>query len=263
MLQIQLHHGAPAARWINLRELRGHDEAMLEAGDPWATTALLGRLVSGPEAQSFDLWGLSVSDRDRLAAGVYQQLYGPRVQSSVACGACEEDMDIDFALVDLMREPDFAGLDAVNEDEDGVAAWSHERLGRVRPPTLRDQVELSRWQPTGRADELARRCCQASDEPLDAQLTDELEKVLERIAPTMDVDLASACPECGEAQDLRFDLHSYLGASLMRERRFLTHEVHRLACAYGWGLDQIYSLRRDERRDFVRLIEREGRGLRR
>ena len=32
MLQIQLHHRAPAGRWIRLRELRGHDEAVLEPG---------------------------------------------------------------------------------------------------------------------------------------------------------------------------------------------------------------------------------------
>lgn len=276
MLQIKLHHGAPAGRWIRLRELRGHDEAVLEPGDPWATTQLLGRLVvDGLGDHAFDSWALSVSDRDRIAAALYERLYGPRVESTIGCGACGEDMDIEFELQSIVREPVFDGLDEIDAGADsalegGDAAelprprWLHESLGPLRAPTVRDQVELARWPDAERVVELARRCCPAlADRAFDEDFAQELDAVLERFAPTLDVDLDTVCPECGAAQSIRFDLHAYLGASLQRERRFLMHEVHRLACAYGWPLGEIYSLRRGERRDFVRLVEREGRGVRR
>jgi len=265
MLQVQLHHGAPVATWLTLRELRGHDEAVLESGDPWAATALIGRLASLPaedsQPRAFDAWAMSVSDRDRVAAALYRELYGSRIDTSIDCGKCKARMDIDFELSSVERTPDLGGVEVCKEQIDGVTYWLHEGLGRFRVPTVRDQVQLMRWPADARAEALTQRCL--PDVANDVRTCGALEELLERVAPTHDVDLAATCPECETEQEVRFDLHAYLGASLLRESRYLTHEMHRIACAYGWGRAEILELRREERRHFVRLIEREGRAARR
>lgn len=73
----------------------------------------------------------------------------------------------------------------------------------------------------------------------------------------MSLDIATACPECGRAQDVWFDLAAFLIRTLAGERPFLLRETHLLAARYGWSHGEIMALPRDDRRAFAALIESE------
>jgi hypothetical protein len=86
---------------------------------------------------------------------------------------------------------------------------------------------------------------------------------MDGVGPVLDLDLEATCPKCGALQSVRFDIQTYLLRALAYEKRFLIHEVHRIAMAYGWGHEEILSLTREDRRAFVRLIEVDQAGRRR
>jgi hypothetical protein len=67
--------------------------------------------------------------------------------------------------------------------------------------------------------------------------------------------LVAACPECENVQTVQFDIQSYLLGALTGERSRLLAEVHRIARAYSWSLDEILALKRSDRRRLVELIE--------
>jgi hypothetical protein len=80
------------------------------------------------------------------------------------------------------------------------------------------------------------------------------EAALEAADPALELDLAGQCPECGARQAVPFSMAGFLGASLRRDHGFLLREVHMIARAYGWALEEILSLTRAARQGFVRLI---------
>ena len=83
------------------------------------------------------------------------------------------------------------------------------------------------------------------------------EELLERVAPLLDLELVAPCAECGHVHTIQFDIQTYVLGAIMAERRRLLTEVNRLARAYSWSLEEILSLRRSDRRQFVELIENE------
>jgi hypothetical protein len=102
---------------------------------------------------------------------------------------------------------------------------------------------------------LAQRCVVEAPEGLDAPAA--VEQAMEDLAPVLDLDIDTACPECGARQAVHFDVQFYLLRAIAQEQNQMLREVHRIASAYGWELDRILDLPRSERRAFVDLIESE------
>ena len=65
------------------------------------------------------------------------------------------------------------------------------------------------------------------------------------------------CPECGYEQPVHFNLQSFVLGALLNEHSRLVYEVHHLAKAYGWTLDDILNLPRSQRKACVELIASE------
>jgi hypothetical protein len=236
---------------VRLRELRGHDEHAIEDRSTAAALGLLdGLLVDAPRGGAA---GLTACDRDRLLATVYAHTYGPRVQSSPSCRRCEAAFDVDFDLRQLMdaarppREPRLSRRLGGNllELSDGR---------RVRVPTAEDELAVESL-PLDRAEHALLERCVVDGH--DAEPADDLDAALEEAAPALDQTLDARCPECGEEQQLRFDIQSYLLGALLQERDRLDRDVHRLARAYGWTLADILNLPRSRRRAYVALVEGE------
>ena len=82
---------------IRLRPLTGRDELLIRAADPASTLLLLGSLVTDESGAPLDLGQLTVSQIDRLLAGLYDMLYGDRAECRVNCRECHEEYE--FALV--------------------------------------------------------------------------------------------------------------------------------------------------------------------
>lgn len=260
MTRVALTTGSSGQRWVRLRPLTGEDEMGLEPDEPSAGNLLLARLLVASSEASADagggahgVAGLSVADRDRLLAALYRAQFGDRVEGVTRCGACAEGFEFGFSLGELIDSLDAGRRRVRDPDTDG---YYRLRDGtRFRVPTVRD-LEACATVPAGTAARaLLERCLADPSRPFRRRA---VESAMERIAPVLSVDVQAACPHCGRAQKVAFSLEDFLLRSLARERRFLTHEIHRLASAYGWSLGDILRMSREDRRSLVRRVEAEA-----
>jgi len=262
VLQVPLEPAGTGPRWAALRPLCGHDEAAIDGCGDLEATQLLERLLvaaPGTSVRPGGTWTLSVSDRDRLLAAVYRHLYGDRVEGTVRCTDCGAAFDLTFTLAELARGLESGRRTArtVGPDSEGTYVLPDGR--RFRLPTAEDQIAVSGMAPEQGAEVLASRCLLAGDPAGDREA---LEAAMSEVGPVLDLDLGATCAECGAPQEVRFEIRAHLLGTLAAERPCLAREVHSIATAYGWGLNEVLDLPRDQRRGYVRLIETERAGRR-
>jgi hypothetical protein len=254
MLHVTLNPGLPGGRWARLRPLCGHDEALIhDAGSVDLIAFLDGLLTSTPgttvgPGKATDL---AVCDCDRLCASIYLDYFGENIEGRFSCYECREPFDLHFSLPGLIANlEDNLKSPASGPDSNGVYTLPNGCSFRL--PTAGDQRRLAGLEPDDAVAGLIRQCI-VEGEPAQDSLT--LQTTMDQVGPLLDLDLDASCPRCGTRQTVRFDIQSYLFRSLAYERQFLNYEVHCIAMAYGWGLQEILSLTREDRRTFVRLIQ--------
>jgi hypothetical protein len=244
--------GGAGLRRAWLRELCGMDEESIEGrGTPDALRLLDRLLVDGPGAsvRPGESGTLPVPERDRLLAAVYRTTFGSRIEGTLRCAACEAFFDLDFDLdtlvaqtLDAPQAPGFGAHEGLYSLPDGR---------RFRLPTGDDECAVLTLPPEEAARALLRRCWLEGEVAVDEPA---LLEALQRVGPVLDLELAASCPECGHSQALHFDMQRYLLGALAREAESLVYEVHRLALAYGWILEEILSLSRRRRRSYAALV---------
>jgi hypothetical protein len=237
---------------IRLRALTGHDERALDRADSRAAMELIAR-TSGSQGDGAlsqaQVASMTAFERDRALAEVYIGLYGDSIESTLRCNVCGKPFDIKFNLVDLMkqRQPDALTATALGDGTfrmpDGL---------RFRLPCGEDELSVLHLSANEAVRELLLRCVLEAPAGADPAAVEE---AMEQVAPILDADIASSCPECGAAVQVRFDLQAYLLQSILQDRRRLWRETHMLASAYKWSLDEIHSLTRADRRTLVSMIE--------
>ena len=247
-VQLRFRQGAPT---VFVRDLTGNDERRVRDTSTQSAVDLLARLVEWPAGGNAHADELTAPDRDRMLAAIYQRAFGKKIDSTATCTACSSPYDLGFALDDL-----FAALDRSTESNttqqlgDGTFRTSsglHFRL-----PTAREEIEVSQL-PLEKAEQvLASRCVLESPE---GDSPSALEDAIEEVAPVLDLDIDTACPECGVRQGVRFDMQFYLLSAIERERTHVLREIHRIASAYGWSFKEILGLERNDRQALVQLIE--------
>lgn len=230
---------------VRLRELTGSDEQCVTGVDTDVAIELLERLIANGTPRALSL---TATDRDRLLAAIYRQTFGDRVQSTATCPGCGERFDLEFSIEHLAGTLDETG--GVNVSAEGVIAL--EDGARLRLPTGEDELAVAGLPPEEAARELFKRCLVDGSAGVTPEIADQR---IAEAAPVLDLDLDAVCPECGREQQVHFDLQFYLLRSIEQERRLLAREVHLLARAYGWGLGEILSLARTQRRTLVELVE--------
>lgn len=217
---------------------------------------LLGRLLeAGNEKNSRPVEALKMTaaDRDNLLATVYMRTYGPRIESTLGCFQCGALFDIDFSLKELQScLTDGARQEALSQGGDGNFLLPDGR--RFRLPTGEDECAVLGMTLDEGADELLRRCFTEGHPSTD---NGDVLAAMAEVAPLLDMELAGRCPECANEQSVHFDIQSFLLTALEQEKSRLAWEVHRLACAYGWSLEEILGLPRSLRRTYVALVESE------
>ena len=219
---------------LALAPLTGASEAAAE-GDAWALLAALAQ--EGPDRAGPSALGrLSRGDGDRALAALHGHLYGPRIVADARCSHCDGQFELRFALPDLVagRWPDGSAT--------GTPPAVTVAGARLRLPVCADRA-------TDPASLLAALVLEGALPPLA-----QAEAALEAADPALELDLAGDCPGCGTHQAVPFSMAGFLGAALQRDHAFLLREVHLIARAYGWALDEILSLTRSARQGFVRLI---------
>jgi hypothetical protein len=228
--------------------MTGDDERSVGGADTETAITLLDRLglSSGQSAAK-----LTASQRDRILARIYAEIYGEHIASTLTCGSCSRPFDIGFSLRELVRR----SVPTIWPESDG-----NYRSGdgfRFRLPTGEDELSV-RCLPANEAVlELLRRCVLEIPDGLipNALDTAAVQDAMEQAGPILDVDINTSCPECSAAARVRFDLQSYLLESIIRDRRRLLHETHTLASVYRWSFREIMSLKRSERRSLIAMIE--------
>jgi len=243
--------------WACVREIIGFDEQSVNGTGILSTIRLLDLLlVDGPGTNVGPGYAVNLTsaDRDRLLAAIYVRIYGSRVESTVNCKNCEKSFDIDFSLIQL--------LDSFNSGEANTTQIEQKQGGLFklpngccfRLPTGEDECAVLGMTPEDAESELLKRCILEGDPTGEKE---SLQDIMQALAPLMDLNMDADCPECNEQQLIHFDIQHFLLSSLKQERQQLAYEVHRLAGAYGWGLNEILELPRSVRRTYVDLVESE------
>ena len=237
-----------------VREPTGRDEMLLDGHGPAAATALLDRLLvdaPGAAVGSGHAWDLPLFERDRLVAAVHARCFGDRIDCSLKCTSCAATFDANFSLAELLEHVmPSASKGAEGPDENGYYTASDGT--RFRLPTASDERAVSFLPAEEGAAELLRRCTEARS----PSTSDEsIQSLMEVLGPVLDVELPLSCGACGKSQKARFDVVSFFTEALRRERALLAREIHSLAAAYHWSLDDILRLPRSARRNQVALVE--------
>jgi len=246
---------AGRTRLACVRELCGADEAAVPDSSTGSAIRILDRLLvdAGGCLQPGGADTLSGFDRDRLLAAVYRRAYADRIDGTVTCRRCEKRFDLHFSLGELQsaldRESAARGIDP---DADGLLRTSDGLAFRL--PTGRDECEAAALPPDAARGALADRLVDSSSR---GATPEELDAALGQAAPLLDLEMDACCPECETHQPVRFNVQVYLLESILRERRRLVSDVHRLATVYGWSRREILELPRGDRRLHVELIEGE------
>ncbi len=240
--------------WVALRPINGHDESAIEAADLHGALDLLDRLLitrAGALVGQGEAGRLSYAARDRVLAAVYVKVYGEMIVSTVRCIACDKPFDLSFSLSDFVEANPSSDVraDTVHVTENG---W------RFRLITGDDERAVIGMPAQAARQAMLTRCTQ-SDTPPDERAMDEIEAAMEHIAPLLSADLSATCVECSREQQIGFDVQAFLLSRLIKDKMRLAGEVHTLAMAYHWGLSEILSLTRAERRQYIALIEADAR----
>lgn len=255
MHQVNIH-SLEGVRRACLREITGQEEQ--GAGD--AGTAAAIRLIDQLLCKQgeYDLAPgmtaeLTSSNRDALLGSVYKQTYGSKIESILTCLNCETPFELSFQLAELLhRAPEDILEDMPRKDSDGW--FSLNDHCRFRLPTGHDELAII-GVPREEAEHMLISRCIIEGDPV--KCADAVQEAMQKLAPVCDVDLSAECPECRQMQPVHFNLQSYLLTALALDRPRLAREVHRLASAYGWSLQEIMGLPRSQRRTFVELVESE------
>ncbi|AEB09644.1 hypothetical protein Desac_1804 [Desulfobacca acetoxidans DSM 11109] len=246
---------------MEFRPLTGYDERSIDGLGLFDALALIDRLNRGRPGgliRPGEAKSLAAAVRDRVLAVIYTENYGNVIAASPRCAKCGELFDLSFLLSDMLQAcPLTLSADGIYQTADG---------GRFRLPTGEDELATFGLAPEAARQELLRRCMLTEDADPEA-----VEAAMEAVAPLLSKEIEAACPECGSRQTADFDLGTYLLRRLLSDKERLPGEVHTLAQAYGWGLKDILSLTRSERRRHLTLIEasaprswaRQGSALRR
>jgi hypothetical protein len=260
--------GVHGRRRAYLRELSGRDELIAEGTSARAATELLDAVlvdVPGTSVRRGQAATLCLSDRDRLIAHLHIHCFGERIESSVRCTHCGACTEIGFSLQDLLSslfDRKQALPEVTGPDDEGAYTFGDGR--RFRLPTTVDEAAVAGLSVESASLELARRCISVAGGEATgvSDQEDAIQKVMEMIGPVVDLPLAAACAECGSEVAVQFDIVRFFLAALEKERPLLVREVHRLAAAYHWGLNEIMNMPRRQRRAHVQLAEAERIGRR-
>lgn len=194
---------------------------------------------------------LTVGDRDRTLVAIYKNTYGSKVESVVNCNTCNQPFDVDFVLdemVDSLRPRE----DIKKEDINGRFVYTTDTNLSFRLCTGVDELAVMGMDAAQAEEEVMRRCLLEGD--LDTAQS-ELPELMEKVAPLINTEFDTACPNCQVKQKFRFNLQQYLLNSLLQEKKQLAIEVHSIATAYAWGLTEILELPRTQRRMYMKILD--------
>jgi hypothetical protein len=244
----------PAATWRAFGQPGDLDLDFRAKDRPALVSRLLVACRQGGDVAEAEerAWGLSLGARIGALAEILSRTQeADTLPVELACRHCRQAFEVFLSLDDIGEMGRQAMDSQVELQLDGG-----ERLV-LRRPTGADQ---RRWLADPELDEAA-LLTDLLLERVDGVQPGLLLRVAEAMA---EVDLLpafsinSACPHCGQEDNLPVDLEGLLLARLAGQARRLTREVHRLASRYGWREADILSMPAHRRAAYLDLLDQEA-----
>lgn len=85
----------------------------------------------------------------------------------------------------------------------------------------------------------------------------EIENSMDNNAPGPDLTIETTCPECNSHISFSFSLQDFFFGEVAINRRQLYKEIHYLAYHYHWSENELLSLTRNKRRDYISILSDE------
>jgi len=216
--------------------------------------ALAGSLatVAGEEPRTDVVSQLSVGDRQFLMRQL-ELLLGHDLQwHSFTCRKCAARSDFQIELSRLPVKEATQGYPHVEVDtSQGSYCFripngsDQEAIATIENEYQAFNVLLSRCLVTSAVDSAESEIVFSEQDRL------LIEAELERIAPEVGCEIAAACIECGSQNVIALDPYAVIGKS----NGSIYSDIHKLACHYHWGEEEILSLPRKRRQYYLKLIE--------
>jgi hypothetical protein len=199
----------------------------------------------------------TIGERDGRLLALRQDVFGPELRSLTNCPACNERLEFQIAISDLL------GV-TPPRDGDRLQVQAAEHAIEFRLPTSLDVASLDpAVDEVANREQLLRRCVltarRGETEIAPADLPEEAVIALtERMAaadPQADLQLSLACPGCQHTWQTPLDIVSYFWSEIQAWANGILREIHALASAYGWNEDEVLALSPWRRHAYLELIE--------
>lgn len=223
----------------------------------WQALVLLEAAAPGQAPGA--LAGMSIGQRDACLLRLRESRFGTRVTGIVTCQACQEQIEVDFDIRQVLTCPP-AGAEtamaALSVSEAGYqVSFRLPGTGDI-PSSVRDgDVESTRRALFERC--VVTACHDGRAVPaaaLPAHVVDAVEARMGEADPQADIRLALTCSECAFEWEATFDIASFLWAEVDAWARRTLYEVHLLASAYGWRESDILALSPPRRRFYLEAV---------
>jgi hypothetical protein len=261
-------------RNVEFGTLTGRDEEALTgaaaAETPGAVTAVLARCLRRlgdlSPVPADVVRQLLIADREWLLLQLHRATFGDRVLGDLLCPwpDCGKRVSVEFSVDDVPVRP---APDPRPWYELSLPDAAGERAVRFRLPNGDDVEALAAFLPQdeGRALTLLLARCilrigdiTDPDPDIVAALPSaeraRIETEMERLAPAVDREMDTPCPECGRTFTAAFDVHRYLFGELRTDAGRLYREVHRLAYHYNWSETEIMAMPRSRRQTYLDVL---------
>jgi hypothetical protein len=232
---------------------------LVDAWDRALSRSALGRAeillaLASSETDPAALDALTLGDRERRLLAMRAAAFGPKLAGRVACEACDEPLELELQVDDLLalRGPQTEGI-----------ALEHE--GYALCLRLPDGANL-RAVAEGPGDTAAARllasCVIGAERDgvpvapaeLPPSVVEAAGEALAQADPLADLRLGLTCVVCGHAWQSPFDAASFLWTELDAWSGRILGEVHALASAYGWTERDILSLSPNRRARYLEMV---------
>lgn len=201
---------------------------------------------------------LTAGDREALLLHIRAAVFGDRLGCVLDCPACEERMDIELSLHELLMPPYPSPREHY---EAALGTNGGTCLVRFRLPTGGDQEAAAHAADAEQGAELIlERCVEevvAGGEVLERvpeEFRGELSSLFAKLDPQAELSLSLRCPACETSFSAVLDTATVLFAELTPSRDCLYREVHALALHYHWSEAEILGLDVSRRRRYLELL---------
>lgn len=231
-----------------IREWRASDSAL--------ALELFGRLVQTEDGTPANFGELPAADGQALLLSLRQAALGDLVRAETRCSApqCAARVDVNFRIGEYLAAQRIRKRKSLREgDKNGWFSFAGESV-QFRLPTCADLSAIAVEREPYQA--LIRRCIDPSG--VSWRLRKRVEEAMEAIAPSFSRSMAGRCPECNQAFDFRFDVHSFVLRELRNHAASVYQDVHLLALHYKWPEQQILLMPRSRRIQYVEMLRDQG-----